>query len=341
VFAAELALVARSRGVGTHLLSRKALESLADTADLSAFTRGLARLGSNFEPIGDAPDLEAIERAAGRTAAAHMRTLLRWQKRRPGVLDVFIADQERRSLRALLRGALQGAPASARIAGLLPTPGLPVAVLAELAKQASPSAVVAHLVVLRHPDSGRLLPLVAKAQPEIFPIEVALLRGLAARAIAAAKPGDSTLREFVRERIDLGNVQNAMLLAGGPKDVDPGDAFVGGGRWLSEEQFATAAAATSRHACLARVTSALAGSPLAGMLPVVADDITSMERTFLANLMQRLAREARMQPLGSAPLLRVLLRIEAQSRDVRALAWGATLGTPPSMRKQCLVTPWQ
>lgn len=341
MISAELALVARSRGVGIHLLSRAALESLADASDLSAFARGLARMGTQLDPMGDVPDLAAIELAAGRTAARHMRTLLRWQQRSPGVLDVFIADQERRSLRALLRGALQGAPSTARLAGLLPTPALPVAALAELARQPSPFAVVAQLVALRHPDAARLVPLVAKTQPELFPIEVALLRGLAARAGAAARLGDGILQNFVRERIDLGNVQNALLLAGGPRDIDPVDAFVDGGQWLSREQFVKAAASTSRQACLTGVTSALARSPLAPVLPVVADHLASLERAFLANLMERLARDARIQPLGTAPLLRVLLRIEAQSRDVRALAWGVTLGTPPAMRRQDLVTPWR
>ena len=341
MFSAELALVARARGVGTHLLSRDALESLADAADLSAFARGVARMGTQLEPMGEAPDLAAVELAAGRTAARHMRTLLRWQQQRPGVLDVFVADQERRSLRALLRGALQGAPADARLAGLLPTPALPVAALAQLARQASPAAVVAHLVVLRHPAAGCLLPLVARAQPELFPLEVALLRDVAERTSAAARSGDAILQEFVRERLDVGNTQNAMLLAGGPRDVDPRDAFVEGGRWLSRAAFVEAAGSASRPACLARLTTAFAESPLAPTLPVAGDDVTFPERAFLATTMLRLARAARLQPLSTAPLLRVLLRLEAQSRDVRALAWGATLGTPPAMRRQELVTPWR
>ncbi len=338
---AELALVARSRGVGTRLLSRDALESLAEAADLSAFTRGLARLGAQIEPMGDAPDLGAIEQAAGRTAARHVRTLLRWQQRHPGVLDVFLADQDRRSLRALLRGALQGAPAAARLAGLVPTPVLPMAALTALAAQPSPSAVVAHLVAIGYPDAVRLVPLVAKAQPELFPLEVALLRGLAARVGAAVGRGDATLRDFVRERIDLGNIQNALLLAGAPRDVDPVDAFVEGGQWLAKEAFVAGASAVSRQVGLATMRAALAGSPIASALPAVADDLSGLERAVFSLTMARLAREARVEPLGTAPLLRVLLGIEAQGRDLRALAWGITLGTPPALRRQELVTPWR
>ncbi len=338
--AAELALVARSRGVATHLLSREALESLAAATDVASLVHGLARMRADLEPAGDPPDLAAFGLSVDRTAGRHLRTLLRWQRTQPGVLDVFVADQERRSLRALLRGALQGAPAAARLAGLLPTPALPVAALTELARQASPSAVVAHLIALGYPGAPRLLPLVNRAQPELFAIEVALLRGLAARAGTAARLGDAVLRDFVHERLDIGNTQNALLLAGGPRDIDPGDAFVAGGRWLPPHAFVAAAASASRQACLVRLAAALAGTPLARMLPVVADDVTFPERTLLTSTMARLARDARLRPLGTAPILRVLLRIEAQSRDLRTLAWGVALGAPPAMRRQELVTPW-
>jgi hypothetical protein len=57
------------------------------------------------------------------------------------------------------------------------------------------------------------------------------------------------------------------------------------------------------------------------------------------NLLEWLARASRIDPLSTAPLLRVLMLVEAQSRDLRALAWGAVLGTPPSLRLQRLVTP--
>lgn len=337
---AELALVARSQGVATHLLSREALESLAEAADVASFSRALARIGADLEPMGEAPGLAEIERAVGRTAGRHLRTLLRWQPPRPGALDVFIADQERRSLRALLRGALQGAPAAARRAGLLPTPALPEAALAELARQASPAAVVTHLILLGYPGAARLLPLTAKARPDLFPIEVALLRGLAVRAGTAAQRGDVFLRDFVRERIDVGNIQNALLLAEGPQDVNPAEAFVGGGQWLGRAGFVEAASSASRRAGVARLSTAVAHTPLAGMLPVVADDLTFPERAFVTNMMARLTREARQQPLSTAPLLRVLMRIDGQSRDLRTLAWGAALGAPPAMRRQELVTPW-
>lgn len=336
---AELALVSRARGLATHLLKRDALESLADAPDLYSFARALARTG-RLEPLGDAPDLAAIEQAVRRTAARHLRTLARWQEAAPGVLDVFFASQDRRSLRAFLRGALQGAPAEARLAGLVPTPTLPERALTELAREPTPKGVVLHLVLLRHPDAARLLPLVAKAQPELFALEAALLRGWAARALDAAKRGDAVLRDYVTGAIDLGNAQDALLLSSGPRDVDAASCFVDGGRHLAKDAFVQVAQAPSRPAALELLRKALAGSTLDDVFPVGADDPAHVDRRFLALTLERLGRAARALPLGTAPLLRFLLALEAQGRDLRTLAWGVVLGAPPALRRQDLVTPW-
>jgi len=336
-----MALNARAQGLATHLLSRQALESLAEAADLPALARALARAGADLEPVPDNPDLDDLELAIRRTAGRHLRMLRRWQAHAPGVLDVFDADQDRRSLRALLRGALQGAPAAARQVGLLPTPNLPARLLTELAQQPSALAVVMLLNALGYPDAEQLLPHVKRAQPELFAIDVTLLAILARRARRAASGGDATLRGFVQERIDAGNIQNALLMAGGPRDIDPAASYVEGGRWLPRPDFVAAAGALTAPAALTALSSALADTPLSTALPLLPHDAAHVERAFLLDMLQRLSRLARREPLGSAPVLRVLLRIEAQSRDLRTIAWGALLGAPPATRKEQLVTPWR
>ncbi|GMU58296.1 MAG: hypothetical protein AMXMBFR34_00590 [Myxococcaceae bacterium] len=336
---AELALVSRARGLATHLIGREALESLADAPDFPSFCRALAR-SARLEPLGEAPDIAAVELAVRRTASLALRTLSRWQEASPGVLDVFFAEQERRALRAFLRGALQGAPAEARLSGLLPTPRLPERALEELARQPTPKEVVLHLVWLGHPDASRLLPLVAKAQPEPFTLEVALLQGLAERAGRAAKESDAALQEFVAARVDLGNAQDALLLNGGPRDVDAEKCFVDGGRWLSKDTFLVIAQAPSRPAALDACRKALAGSPLSEAFPVGSDDAARVERNALAQSLARLQVAVRVDPLCSAVLLRFLLTLEAQSRDLRTLAWGVLFNAPPALRRQDLVTPW-
>jgi len=90
---------------------------------------------------------------------------------------------------------------------------------------------------------------------------------------------------------------------------------------------------------IAVLTAAIAHSPLALSVPLVATDVADVDRTFVVTILQWLARASRLDPLSTAPLLRVLLLVEAQSRDLRTLAWGVALGTPPSLRTQQLVTP--
>jgi V/A-type H+-transporting ATPase subunit C len=334
----EIGLVARAKGLTQHLLPRETLETLAEADDFGAVVRGLSRLGRAIDPIGEPFDMFAVERAIGRRANRHLRTLYRWQERMTGVLDVFAAHQDRRSLRALLRGAWQGAPPEQRLEGLLPTSSLPQRALSQLAREASPADVARQLVLLGHPDARRLLPLVRTTRPDLLVLEQALLAGFAERARHAAARADETVREFVNMLVDAGNAQNAIMLAGDPRDVDPADVFVQGGRWLSLETFLPAARGSQQHASTTLAT-ALARSPLGSWLPVVPGDVANLDRAFLAAMLKRLGHLSRIDPLSHAPLLRTLFLIEAQSRDLRTLAWGAVLGTPVSVRKRQMVTP--
>jgi vacuolar-type H+-ATPase subunit C/Vma6 len=254
------------------------------------------------------------------------------------VIDVFAAHQDRRSLRALLRGAAQGAPAETRLRALIPTRSLPQAALNGLARQASPAAVVAQLTLMSHPDARRLRPLVRQSQPDVGAIDHALLAGFADRASRAAGTDEAT-RDWVAGLIDTGNAQRAVLVAVEPRDVDPADAFVRGGRWISADTFSSAATSGESQRALAILASAVAHTPFAALLPVTAGEIARLDGAFLESSLARLARTSRLDPLGTAPLLRLLLLLEAQSRDLRTLAWGAALGTPVSLRRQQLVTP--
>ena len=97
--------------------------------------------------------------------------------------------------------------------------------------------------------------------------------------------------------------------------------------------------AASPQRALTMIAAELARSPLAAVLPVTAGDVGHLDRAVLVAALQWLTRTARLNPLSAAPLLRFLLLVEAQTRDLRALAWGAALRTPVLLRKQQLVTP--
>lgn len=330
-------LDARARGLATRLFSREDLDALAASADLPSLARALGRSPKLLAPLATG-ELAEVERAVRRTSARHLATLRRWAGERDAGLAVFYAEQDRRALRALLRGALQGAPTESKLAGLIATPTLPERALSELARQPTAAKVVAHLFALRHPDAERLLPLTAQAHPVLFELELALVRGYAERAVQAARRGDANLRELVARRVDLANLELALMLASGPHDADPEQSFVEGGAHLSRAAFVSAAAMEPPLAADA-LRAALAQTPLAHLGQHLADPV-QLERAALLQLLALQRDAALRDPLGSAPLLHFLLRLELQQRDLARLTWGAALGAPASVLRKELATPW-
>jgi vacuolar-type H+-ATPase subunit C/Vma6 len=334
-----IGLVARAKGLSTRLLTRQALDALAEADDLDIFARSLSHLVPELGSVAAPVDVFALERAVAHTADRHFETLARWREQAAGVLDIYAASQDRYSLRALLRGAAAGTPPSARLGASRPTTSLPRPVLTRLATASSPADVVRELVLLGHPDARRLFPVVHTSQVDLFAVDTALLVGCAERATLAAARADQEARDFVHVLIDAGNIENAVLLAREPADVVAADVFVGGGRWLSERDFVAIAGANQPERALRLLASALAASPLASAIPVVAGETGVLDHLLFVETLRHLTHAARLDPLSSAPILRVLFLIEAQSRDLRALAWGAQMRTPASLRKLQLVTP--
>ena len=327
---------ARARGLGGRLLRRGELEELAGL-DLDALARALVRDG-RLEAIGTPVTPAAIESAARRTAAAHLRVLERWAGAGP-TLEVLWAEEERRSLRALLRGALEGAPSEARVAGLVPTPLLPEGALVALSREPTPAKVAAHLVILSHPEAARVRDATAGEHPVLLDLELALVRGMTERLRRAARSGDANLREHAASLVDVANAEMALMLTSGPRDVPPKACFVDGGRWLARAAFERAAAAETAGECAARLSKALADTPIAPALGGTADP-AALEVAALRVALERQRSAARLDPLGSATLLRFLLRVRAQGMDLVRLAWGASLGAPAELVRPELVTPW-
>lgn len=327
-----VAVGARARGLRAHLFTRAELEKLAAEDSVA---RGLARSGKLIAGPADTAQTDDLERAVRQTAKSHLTTISRWEGAVP-VLEVFAAEQDRRSLRALMRGAQQAAPSERRLAGLMPTSTLPERLLSSLARLPTPADVVSHLVSVNHPDAGRLFLLThQKAQPDLFALDLALVQGFGARSRRVK--GDEPLRRFVAHRLDVSNVQTAVMLAGS-REVDPERCFVEGGSALSREAFLQLARARPADAG-AVLRKALAGTPLGRLGEGLVDGVT-LERTGFSLLLDEQRRAAREQPLSSAPALFFVLLLDAMLRDLRRIVWGVALGAPPSLIRPELVTPW-
>jgi vacuolar-type H+-ATPase subunit C/Vma6 len=317
---------ARARGLGTHLHGRAELEALTRAPDLPALAAELARRGYLVSEAGAEP--ASLDLAVRRWAAEELRTLARWTSRRPELGVVLFEDEDRRSLRALTRGASQGTGTELRLAGLIPTPSLPERALGELARQPSTAALAALLVAWRHPYGPALRADPAAAGPDLLRLEMELSRTFAARALAAAVKGGRRLLAYVREVIDLENAYAALVLGGHRADVVPKDLFLAGGARLSITGFELAVDAPSPALAGQRIAQAFTGLRVARPFEQYGEDPGRLEREVLRARIAALHAEERFDPLGPAPVLAYALRLRAQVVDLRRVIWGIALGAP-------------
>lgn len=326
------AVNARARGLASRLLTRPELEALV-ALEPSELVRALQQQGK--VPFPSAAPLVTVDQTLRRVFAEQLAILSRWSGAAP-VLEVFFAELDRRSLRALLRGALGAAPATARREGLLPTPTLPTRVLDVLARAPTPAAVVSHLVAIEHPDAGALSLLVQdKAQPELFALDAALTAGFARRALAIGRRGDEVLRAFVTERVDVNNLTTALVLGASPM-IDPAPLFVEGGRELTRPAFDAVAAARGSAPAIRRT---LGSTTLEALVDFESTAPSVVERRFLTATLTRVRTDARRQPLSCAPTLALLLSLEAMARDLRRVVWASLEHAPGALVTPGLVTP--
>lgn len=329
-------LNARARGLATHLLTRPQLDTLARAPDVAALGTELRRFG--YPVAEDDVSPVALDLALRRTAAARLRILGWWCGPRAAVLAVLFEDEDRRSLRAILRGAVQGIVPEARLAGLVPTRALPERALQELARQDKPGAVAALLVAWRNPYGSVLLPEAAVAQPDLFRLELLLNGAYAARALRASRKVGGLLTAYVRDVIDLENAYTALVLAAEGKDVTAKDAFLAGGARITISEFELAAAAQGPDLAGRKLAAAFRGTPFVPAFEHHGGDAVKLEDAVLRMRIRELVRATRADPLGPAPVLAYALRLRAEALDLRRIIWGVALGGPRGVLVQDLVT---
>lgn len=328
---------ARARGLSTHLLEHAQLAALSAVPDLPTLAARLRDLGLTIPETAE-PTAAELELAVRRRAARELAILGRWTARRPELVAVLFDEEDRRSVRALVRGAVERAPAELRIAGLVPTPALPERALEELARAPTPAAVAALLVAWQHPFGPPLAARARSPQPDLYALEQALDRAAAARLTAVARRVGGLLAAFVHQTIDLENALGAVALASVPTEVAARDAFLAGGRSLLLEAFERAVATRDPAAAADRLAKAFDGDPMAAVLRQHRDDVAALEDAVLRARIATLEQLARREPLGPAPLLVFALALRAQTVDLHRVIWGVALGAPPALVARELVT---
>jgi vacuolar-type H+-ATPase subunit C/Vma6 len=321
------ALTARARGLSTHLLSRSTLELALAAPDLEGLARLLRDAGLPLAG-GHALSSEALELGARRWAADELARLARWLPDGSGIAELLFADEDRRSVRAMVRGAAAGAAAELRLAGLIPTPRLPERLLKELARQSSVKSVAALLVTWQHPLGPGLLAAATADEPDLFAAERALTTAHLAALGTAAKRVGSGLRAWTAETIDLENVRTALQLATRVPEDELTAALHPGGliprAWIGK--------AAGLEALDARV-EALAGlmpaGPVADALRRYGIDAVQLDDALLAARLTVLHRRARLDPLEAVSVLQFALRLRAQVTVLRLAIWRLALGGVP------------
>jgi vacuolar-type H+-ATPase subunit C/Vma6 len=310
-------LAARARGLAAHLMPPAELAALGRARTTRELAARLAAAG--WRPEGTSA--QDLERAGRRLAAQELRVLARWAGPRDGALAVLFADEDRRSLRGILRGVAARAPAAERVAAALPTPALPAAALLELARQPSVAAVAALLRAWGHPFGEALAAEAARSRPDPLALELALDRLWARDARRGARRGGPAIRAHVGRVVDAENVFAAVVLAAGAAELDPAETFLPGGARLGRDLFlaAIAAGAAGAPEVLAR---ALRGTRLGAALAAGGD----LEGAALADQLDAQRRLARLRPTGAAPVIAFVLGRRAELRAVRGAAWRLALG---------------
>lgn len=321
-------LATRARGLATHLLTHADIAALAAAADLNALGDALRARGV---PLAEGtPTADELELAVRRAAGARLWLLTRWAGVRNPLLAVILDDEDRRSIRALVRGAVQRAAAELRLAGLVPTPTLPERALTELAGQPTPRAVAALLTAWGHAFGPPVLGATQTTQPDLLEIEQALNRSFAEHALCGARSAGSTvLLDHVRETIDLENACAALVLAGADRDSAAKTAFVAGGRALPLAAFLDAVAegaGVARH-----LAGAFRGSELARALARWGADPARIEEELLRCRVAHLHALSRRDPAGPASVLEFALRLRAEVIELRRVIWGMALGAPAAV----------
>ena len=325
-------LVARVRGASGHLLGRDRLIELARARDL---VRLVALLEESYGgSLGVAPGASPAdaELAVRRLAATHLATLARWGLQRSRFLTPFFLDEDRRSVRALLRGAAAGSPDNVRLAGLVPTPTLPERALRELARQRGAAEIAALLSAWNHPFGRALLGATQAPHPDLLRLDLVLNEAWSresAAAIRRAPRGHDTRRDlaaFVSDTADIENALTALQLAGQRTSITPGVLFMPNGHILTPSAFDEVAGSPGPAAGQAILARVFHGTPLAHAFDGPA---RTVEDRLLAARLQAAVRNALRFPLGAAPVILFVLRLRAEIRDLCLIIWRLATGAAP------------
>ena len=181
-------LVARVRGLNTRLLPESAISLAAGCGDVASLASQLVALRVITPSAGmTTPQPRELELALRRRAGARLHIIERWAGPRANDLAPLLDDEDRRSLRALVRGAAARIDPEVRVAGLIPTTTLPLRALDELSRLGDLTPLAAALLAWNHPFAHALTGDAVRLGSLLFVVQV------------DGKPAGDELQEFTEK----------------------------------------------------------------------------------------------------------------------------------------------
>jgi len=328
---------ARARGLGTHLLPGERLRQLAGVRNLAMLATDFARSGYPVDAQA-AHSIAELDRLIGQVAADRLNLLAHWLGPRLALVRSLFAALDLAALRAVARGVAEGAPPAARLRGITATPLLPPPLLERLAVADSPVALHRVLAKARHPAAAALGgSSVASDRGDLLRFELTLRTWWAAWVRSGARRAGRAGRQVAETAIDRANLLALLLASAWGVEVAPESLFLAGGRVLSEASFRAVAREADtdlRRGALARVFS---GTATGRVLRDAGITLEAVPVRLLAADIAAAHRAARLDPLGLAPLMETVLRIDAEARDLRRILHGMALEAPPALVSAGLV----
>lgn len=330
-------LNARARGMATRLLAPQALEQLASSRGLEAFAAGLGRHGYPLEGRSACPAAE-LDQLIGELAGRRMDLLAVWSGGRAAALRALFERREIATLRMMARGVAEGAAPSARLRGVIPSKRLPGPLLSRLAAAATFGEFHRVLARAGHPAADAFLGAVGGAQrADLLHHEYALRQWWGRRLRTGVRRAGPGARRLVEETIDWENAMTLLLASAWGVEVAPEVAFLAGGRAPTRQRFLELAREPDTDRRRVGLAGELAGTAAGAVLADAGVTLEAIPRRALAARIRSARREAHLAPLDLAPLVEVVLRIEAEAHDLRRLVHAVALGAPPALAVAGLV----
>lgn len=313
---------ARCRGLGSTLLGRADRERVEAATEWRALPRVLQAWLGMAEPPATPRDLDA---ALVRRHAGVLEVVERWLGPRRRYLRIVWEDEERRALRAVLRGAAEGAAPDRRLDGIVPTRALPARVLRRLAGARSPAEAIAALGRAGHPFAPALAAAgIGPGPAGLLEVELALSRTWAERAAEGVRGGGGRLVRWVREAIDAENALALAVSAEWAADLPPEQAWLPGGERLDRDRFVAIAGAEPGGDRFDLLRARFRRGAIRDALDAE-PEVAGLARELLRFRTEAARAAARRDPLGPWPTCWFLLRTRLEVADLRHAAWRLAL----------------